>query len=193
MTRRPADRPQFLGGAPLATTGEARLRSARLEDLPILSDMEEAQFTDLAYPFFILRQLFELHRSHWVVAEEAGAILGYAVVGVDGQGCAWVLSMAVSERARRNGIGTRLLEHVFDRCRDAQVYRVRLTVRQENTAAVKLYEKTGFRQIERDQNYFGTDEPRDVLELRFDPAPRRWDTSASDGPQWVKRPRGQQF
>jgi [ribosomal protein S18]-alanine N-acetyltransferase len=193
MTRRPADRPQFIDGVPLTATGEGRLRSARLEDLPILSEMEKAQFTDLAYPFFILRQLFELHRSHWVVAEERGEILGYAVVGVDGQGCAWVLTMTVSERARRNGIGTRLLEHVFDRCRDAQIYRVRLTVRQENTAAVKLYEKTGFRQIEHDLNYFGTDEPRDVLELRFDPAPRRWDNSAPDGHRWVKHPRGPQL
>ncbi|MFI5720336.1 GNAT family N-acetyltransferase [Nocardia sp. NPDC051750] len=193
MTRRPADRPQFIDGAPLTAPGEGRLRSARLEDLPILSEMEKAQFADLAYPFFILRQLFELHRSHWVVAEKRGEILGYAVVGVDGRGCAWVLTMTVSERARRNGIGTRLLEHVFDRCRDAQIYRVRLTVRQENTAAVKLYEKTGFRQIEHDLNYFGTDEPRDVLELRFDPAPRRWENSAPDGHRWVKHPRGPQL
>jgi hypothetical protein len=52
MTRRPADRPQFIDGVPLTATGEGRLRSARLEDLPILSEMEKAQFTDLAYPFF---------------------------------------------------------------------------------------------------------------------------------------------
>lgn len=189
MARRSADRPQFIEGAPFTAPGAGRLRAARLGDLPILSGMEKDQFTDLAYPFFILRQLFELHGSHWVVAEVSGEILGYAVVGVDGQGGAWVLSMAVSETARRNGIGTRLLQHVFDRCRDAQISRVRLTVRQENTAAVKLYEKSGFRQIEHDLDYFGTDEPRDVLELRFDPAPRRWDNSAPDDPQWVKRPR----
>ncbi|MGW5384426.1 GNAT family N-acetyltransferase [Nocardia sp. NPDC003963] len=193
MTRRPAERPQFIDGAPPTTTGAGRLRSVRLEDLPILSGMEKDQFTDLAYPFFILRQLFELHRSHWVVAEERGDILGYAVVGVDGQGCAWVLSMAVSERARRHGIGTRLLEQVFERCRDARIHRVRLTVRQENTAAVGLYEKTGFRPIEHELNYFGTGEPRDVLEFRFDPAPRRWGNPAADDPQWVKRPRGQQL
>ncbi|MEU4312874.1 GNAT family N-acetyltransferase [Nocardia sp. NPDC024068] len=193
MTRRPADRPQIIDGVPPAATGAGRIRSARLDDLPILAGMENAQFTDLAYPFFILRQLFELHGSQWVVAEERGEILGYAVVGVDGQGCAWVLSMAVSERARRNGVGTRLLEHVFERCRDGQIPRVRLTVRQENTAAVRLYEKTGFRQVEHDLNYFGADEPRDVLEFRLEPAPRRWDSAAPGDPQWVKRPRGRQL
>src|SRR6266568_8002929 len=53
-------------------------RSARLVDLHDIADIEAAVFPE-PYLYLMLRQLFELHGSEWLVAELDGAVIGYAL------------------------------------------------------------------------------------------------------------------
>jgi ribosomal-protein-alanine N-acetyltransferase len=87
----------------------------------------------------------------------ASAAAQYAIdVGVDETGIAgfvafsWlldegtILRIAVDPRARRRGLGGRLLAHALQRLRSADVRRCLLEVRISNEAAQRLYRRAGF-------------------------------------------------
>lgn len=57
---------------------------------------------------------------------------------------AHILSLAVDPAAQGQGLGRQLLRRALDRFRDLAVPAVRLEVRPENGAAVRLYESEGF-------------------------------------------------
>lgn len=87
------------------------------------------------------RKIFVLYQD--------GSLAGYHFATVDREvGEAFVDNIGVDERFRGRGIATRLLEHGlawmfgFD-----EVGRIELSVRAENTAALKVYEKAGFRKL----------------------------------------------
>lgn len=62
-------------------------------------------------------------------------------------GCAQVLSIAVKKEARGKGLGMRLLEAALHRLVSSGVKEVKLEVRPDNTAALTLYARTGFRTV----------------------------------------------
>ena len=55
-----------------------------------------------------------------------------------------VLGMGLLPASRGQGIGRRLLQHTLEAARAGGLSRVELTVRQDNPAAIALYEKLGF-------------------------------------------------
>ncbi|MCK1638809.1 GNAT family N-acetyltransferase [Bradyrhizobium sp. 157] len=55
-----------------------------------------------------------------------------------------VLGIALLPEFRRQGIGGRLMRQTLDAARDFGLRRVELTVRESNTAAIRLYKKFGF-------------------------------------------------
>jgi hypothetical protein len=80
-----------------------------LEDLAAIHDIEVAMFgSDLAYPWFTLRQMFDLFNEYFVIAEVDGYIVGYALAGAkpapadvaDGARIAWLLAWRVHRASR---------------------------------------------------------------------------------------------
>lgn len=142
-------------------------RMATLGDLAAINEIEVAQFEELAYPYFVLRQLFDLYGAGWVVVETAGRIRGYALVAFTFERCAWVIGFVVTPEHRRRGFGTRLLERALDECRVASARRVFITVRPTNQSAYDLYMRAGFVWTAHEDGYFGAGEPRDVLVHRL--------------------------
>jgi len=55
-----------------------------------------------------------------------------------------VLTLAVAERARRTGVGRRLMEAAYAWCADVGVRKISLDVRAGNVAAIALYRSEGF-------------------------------------------------
>jgi RimJ/RimL family protein N-acetyltransferase len=55
-----------------------------------------------------------------------------------------VLGMGLLPRFRSQGLGTRLIRRTLDAARTYGLTRVELTVREDNTNAIALYEKVGF-------------------------------------------------
>ncbi|WP_054815057.1 GNAT family N-acetyltransferase [Nocardia arizonensis] len=164
------------------------LRKARLDDLATISVLEHDLFADLAYSYVVLRQLYDLHGAHWVVAEVDRIVRGYALVGLDTQRCAWVMGLGVDAAYSGHGIGRELLESAVENCRLAHAERVKLTVRPGHDAAASLYTKVGFTVISKEDHYFGLGEPRHVLERELEREPRG--LPGPDDPHWIKRPRG---
>ncbi|BCR36510.1 GNAT family N-acetyltransferase [Mariniplasma anaerobium] len=66
----------------------------------------------------------------------------------------YIEHIAVSERARGHGIGTKLLEKVFDEAnRLDEIDKVTLYVAGTNQGAVKLYERIGFKTIKKRKSF----------------------------------------
>lgn len=151
----------------ISAVTEARYRAARLEDLVDIEAIETTQFAELSYPYFALRQFFDLHGPHWIVAELDGAVCGYAMVAFGPEEVAWLMGLGVQKQSQGRGLGSGLMERVLELCREERREQVLLTVRPTNQAAYKLYEQTGFRRIDHEERYFGSGQPRDVLVHRL--------------------------
>lgn len=162
--------------------GVREVREVSEGDLPQLLRLDRAVFQGAAYPFFVMRQLFDVHREHLLVLEgpgEAGQggpgqgtapcgprLLGYVLAGVvpGGKG-AWILGLGVEPAERGHGHGRRLLRAGLARLTDHGVGEVRLSVEPANDAAIRLYRSFGFTEAGRRDDYFGPHEDRLIMSL----------------------------
>jgi ribosomal-protein-alanine N-acetyltransferase len=65
-----------------------------------------------------------------------------------------VLNLAVCEECRRQGEGRALVEELLRRFAESGVSRVFLEVRESNLGAIDFYERMGFRQSGRREDYY---------------------------------------
>jgi ribosomal-protein-alanine N-acetyltransferase len=101
------------------------------------------------------------------VAAETGELLGYLVISryVD----AWhVMNVAVAPEHRRQGIALALFERLFEVTGNEGRRGYTLEVRISNDAAIKLYERLGFRSRGVRRGYY-TDNREDALVMWRDP------------------------
>ncbi|UGT40579.1 GNAT family N-acetyltransferase [Nocardia yamanashiensis] len=139
------------------------LRSARLTDLSDIRSLEHAEFGDQAYPYFVLRQLYDVGGEHWFVAEIDSTTVGYAILAMGSDGDAWMLALTIATGYRRRGIGRTLVRAGIQHCQDRKIKRLLMTVAPGNVPAGRLYASLGFDRIAHEPAYFGPREPRDVL------------------------------
>jgi ribosomal-protein-alanine N-acetyltransferase len=133
------------------------------------SDLEELEALD-GYPYFVLRQMFDVYGDFWMVADypadHPADLLGYALVApCPDRESAWLLSVLIRSDYRRRGYGRYLVHSCLDALRSANFQQVRLTVSPINTIAVKLYESLGFITKSFHENYLGPGEDRLLMEL----------------------------
>ena len=79
-----------------------------------------------------------------------------------------ILSVAVGNRYRGRGLGRRLLDLHLRRLAALGVQAVFLEVDDSNTAARRLYERAGFREVGRREGYYQSDGGSAALMLRRD-------------------------
>jgi len=99
--------------------------------------------------------------------DEEAALVGYLIVSryVD----AWhVMNVAVDPQHRGRGVGTMLLERLFDLTADDARRGYTLEVRVTNVKAIDLYERLGFRSRGLRRGYY-TDNREDALIMWKDP------------------------
>jgi len=147
-----------------------RLEFRRLElrDLNAIEEIERA-----SYPTPWSRSMFagELAKpsslSVGAFHPEGGELLGYLIISryVD----AWhVMNVAVDPDHRGRGVGTMLLERLFELTADDARRGYTLEVRVSNATAIRLYERLGFRARGVRRGYY-TDNREDALIMWKDP------------------------
>lgn len=148
--------------------GPAFIRHARAEDLSALHTVDEAVFGDLAYPLFVLRQFVDVHQRHFLVIDADPPLLGYVLAAHAAHSSqAWLLGLGVHPDARKYGYGRALMDRCLTMLRDDGASGVRLTVKPGNTAAIKLYESTGFKKTSYIPGYYGDGEGRYEMAASF--------------------------
>ena len=147
-------------------------RPARGEDIPALAALERACFPEGADEAMLERFLSD-GRHRLLVAEEGGALLGYAWYEfVLDEG--YVGNVAVAAEHRRRGVGRLLTEDMLSDARAKRLAFLTLEVRESNIPARGLYEKTGFQVVGRRKNYY--ERPREDAVLMTAVFPKEEET-----------------
>lgn len=103
---------------------------------------------------------------YYLVADLDEEIVGYAGLFA-ARDQADVQTIAVRADHQRTGLGRRLLSSLLDEARRRGCREVFLEVRADNTAAIRLYERTGFEVAGRRRGYYGRGADAIVMRCRL--------------------------
>jgi ribosomal-protein-alanine N-acetyltransferase len=147
--------------APTAPPGIV-LRAMTHADLPAVLRLEDALFGDEAWSENMLASELDGAASgrYYLVAEDAGDLVGYAGLLSPGGGQADVLTMAVEQDRWGQRIGAILLDALVAEAVRRACTDVFLEVRVDNDRAQRLYRSRGFAEIGVRRGYYqpsGTD------------------------------------
>ncbi len=144
------------------------IRVANLGDIEEIRQVDNVTFEHMQYPLFVIRQLFELAGSHFLVAEnKTGKVVGYTIGHLDKfSGLVWILALAVLKQYRDLKIGYQLTSKLLQMFELESTFTVKLTVTPENHGAIKLYKKMGFRETGGEDEYFGKNEERLLMKKK---------------------------
>ena len=140
---------------------EITLKAATPEDVPAIGAIEKTAFP-CPWSERALYGEIENDLATFKVLSLEGLVIGY----YDLWTCAdeaHLLNVAVAEQARRRGYGTILLEDAVGIAESRGCRRIVLEVRSDNCAAIRLYEKFGFKKVMRRPRYYANGEDADVM------------------------------
>ena len=143
------------------------IRQAKPEDIDQLVRLEELCFPEEPWSRQMLLEEIENPQALFCVIEEAadrsvscrdaetftqdqpsevvdGAITAYIIAWIIEPFEAQIGSIAVHPDCRRQGLARRLMNVLFDKCRELSIDEISLEVRVSNASAIALYERYGF-------------------------------------------------
>ena len=136
-------------------TAAFRIRRATPTDLPALLALERSAFTTDHLSPRQYRQHLDSPTALVLAAVDATGLLGKAVVFFRRESdLARLYSIAVADGARGRGIGEALLTAIERAARRRGAARMRLEVRQDNAAAIRLYERRGYTRFTECPGYY---------------------------------------
>ena len=152
-------------------TAEVRLRPMRVADLDAVMPVEREMFGPEAWSRQgYLDELADIDLRYYIVAETADHhLLGTAGLLTIGE-TAQILTVGVLPAARRAGIGRLLVGALVAEARRRRATEVLLEVREDNSAAQRLYASEGFTVLGRRRGYYEQGRV-DAITMRY-PIPR---------------------
>jgi len=112
------------------------------EDIERIADLEKEIFSD-AWTSKSIEETSMQSQAFIIVALEEEQVAGYCIVyHVLDEG--EIARIAVGQKWRRNGVGRRLLDYTCKCCREKNIKKLLLDVREGNEAARAFYEDYGF-------------------------------------------------
>ncbi|MDR3295026.1 MAG: ribosomal protein S18-alanine N-acetyltransferase [Clostridiales Family XIII bacterium] len=132
---------------------EDGVREAEPGDARAMAELDKRCFS---VPWNLEDFIYEITENDlalYLVLTEGGRVIGYAglwVVLREGH----ITNLAVHPDCRRQGFGARLLDALIQWAADLGAEDFTLEVRESNRAAVRMYERFGFREEGRRKNYY---------------------------------------
>ncbi len=142
-----------------------RMRPATLNDLPSLVALEQQSFAEDRISRRQFRWMLKRGHCAFILAEaEQFPLAGYILVLFHrGTALGRIYSLAVDERLRGQGLARQLLEAAESAALEQDCLALRLEVRTDNEAAIRLYRALGYRQFGFYDDYYEDHAPA----LRF--------------------------
>lgn len=123
-------------------------------DIPYVCDIERQAFGTRSPDDFA--RCIKNTLDYYVVALNGKIVVGYFGVMIIDSECE-ILTIAVDNLYRRQGVGTIMMQFMFKLLNRKNVKSAYLEVNEHNVPAIKLYEKLGFKQSYVRKNYYGKD------------------------------------
>jgi ribosomal-protein-alanine acetyltransferase len=141
----------------MATQLSITIKQTTINDLEKLYEIERKCFTAEAFTKNQIMFLLQDSNSVSLIAQKNGEIIGF-IIGliqhITGVKAGHIYTIDVAIKHRRKGVGIKLLkelEQIFAK-KGAQV--CYLEVRTNNVAALELYKKQGYAEVERLRDYY---------------------------------------
>jgi len=135
-----------------------KIEKASIDDLDRLCEIEMKCFETEAFTKQQIAYLITDSNSVILVSRVKDEIVGF-IIGktyMDKKPAAGqILTIDVSPKHRRKGIGQRLLHKIEKTLKDKGVKICYLEVRENNFVALSLYQKLGYKRVGRLENYYG--------------------------------------
>jgi len=135
-----------------------KIEDASITHLDRLFEIEMECFRSEAFTKQQIAQLLTNQNCISLIAKENDKIIGFIIGMVyveDDVLTGHILTIDVSLSYRRKGVGIKLLQELERIFRDRQVKVSRLEVREDNIAALGLYQKLGYKKVGKLHYYYG--------------------------------------
>lgn len=137
------------------TMHDVLLRQAVADDLKGLVELENRCFTEDRISRRSFRRFLEVPRDRLIVAVRGEELVGYCLVLMSAATrLARIYSIAVSPTVRGKGVGEKLVKEAEKEAADADRIIMRLEVREDNSGAINLYRRLGYRQFGTYRDYY---------------------------------------
>ncbi len=134
---------------------QVQFRQPNAQDLDALVALENRCFSEDRLSRRSFRRFLEMPRDRLIVAESDGSLVGYCLVLMSAATrLARIYSIAVQPSERGRGVGEQLVNEAEKVAVDADRIIMRLEVREDNAAAIKLYKRLGYRQFGTYRDYY---------------------------------------
>jgi ribosomal-protein-alanine N-acetyltransferase len=144
-------------------------------DFPRLYAIEELCFQPpLRFPRSYMRRVIENPASATWIAEEEGAMTGFAIVEWSGDPpdrFAYIQTLEVAPQHRRHGIARELLIRLEGSAQAAGASEIWLHVDAENTAAIQLYRARGYETQGGEEHYYARHRAAEIYSKPLMPHP----------------------
>jgi [ribosomal protein S18]-alanine N-acetyltransferase len=135
--------------------GRLTVRAAVVDDLDAIAKLERDSFPDDQVSRRSIGCFLRAVHLPVIAAAIDGELAGYALLSLrKGSRAVRIYSIAVEACFARRGVGSALLQACEKYARLHNRSRLTLEVRYDNTAAIALYEKWGFRQFGEHEDYY---------------------------------------
>jgi ribosomal-protein-alanine N-acetyltransferase len=143
------------------------VRAMTPADLPAVAEIDRLSFTLPWSETAFRKELADNDQAHFFVADVDGRVAGVAGYWFIVDEC-HISTVAVHPDWRRQGLGELLVRSVLRHARSLGAVMATLEVRVSNAAAIRLYEKFGFKVNRRRRGYY-RDNHEDALEMLAQP------------------------
>jgi ribosomal-protein-alanine acetyltransferase len=141
------------------------IKPASWRDLFAVQEIERACFKEDAWPLIELMAALTFPNVVRLKAIHKDKVVGFIAGDIRNvEGTGWILTVGVLPDYRRQG----LAEELMSRCEQAMKMRlIKLSVRRSNQAAIQLYQKLGYAQVDVWSKYYHDDEDGIVMEKQL--------------------------
>ena len=127
-------------------------RNGTGQDIEHIAELEAKTFSD-AWTESGVRDTFGQKQAFITVAEDDGRLIGYCIIYYV-MDEAEIARIAICETVRRTGVGKGLLHYTCECCREKQIERLLLDVRESNESAIAFYKNYGFQTDGMRKNFY---------------------------------------
>ena len=129
-----------------------KVRNVTIIDLPQIVAIDWESFTE-PWTYSTLLKELENENSVFELVDFGFVVVGYCLLRITGDDCE-IQRMAVDRSQRRIGIADLLMTSMLNNAKEKGLNTVFLEVRSSNEAAIALYKKHGFSEINIRENYY---------------------------------------